>query len=262
MLKVIFLLKLKSLKAQLQYPTSFIVQIFSINLIGLLRIPSLLILTSAFPTVGGWDFWKLAFLAALSLMAHGVHHGLFFSFFSHREMVWNGDFDRLLVRPLSPVWQIMASGLNLSALGEFLPGLILLCIAAPKAQVAWTPLNTLYHIVIVLSGAVIEWAVNLFFMTFDFWLERATLLWLPDVFSGQASLYPIHIYGAVLPVILTFILPYAFIAYYPTYYFFHLEGAPHWQGLVYLSPLVAVLTAGIALAFWSLGLRRYQSTGA
>lgn len=120
-------------------------------------------------------------------MTYGIHHGLFFSFFSHREMVWNGDFDRLLVRPLSPVWQIMASGLNLPALGEFLPGFTLLCIAAPKVQVAWTPLNVLYLIVIVLSGAVIEWAVNLFFMKFNFWLERATLLWLPDIFSGQAS---------------------------------------------------------------------------
>ena len=112
MLKVILLLKLKSLKAQLQYPVSFITQVASIALIGLLRIPSLLILTSAFPIVGGWNFWDLGFMAALSFMAHGVHHGLFFSFFGHRDMVWRGEFDRLLVRPLSPVWQIMADGLN------------------------------------------------------------------------------------------------------------------------------------------------------
>mgnify|MGYP000287378679 FL=1 len=137
-----------------------------------------------------------------------------------------------------------------------------MAITAPKVSVAWTPLNVLYLVVTVLSGAVIEWAVNLFFMTFDFWLERTTLLWLPDIFFGQASLYPIHIYGTVLSSILTFVFPYAFIAYYPTCYFFQLEGALFWQGFAYLTPWVAALTLGVALAFWSVGLKRYQSTGA
>ncbi|MBN1877139.1 MAG: ABC-2 family transporter protein [Anaerolineae bacterium] len=261
MLKIILLLKFKSLKAQLQYPVSFLTQVISVSLIGFLRIPALLILTYTFPTVGGWDFWRLGFMAALGRMAHGVHHALFFSFFSHREMVHRGEFDRLLVRPVPPVFQIMASSLNLSALGEFIPGLVLLLITAPQARVAWTPLNLLYLIIVVLSGAVIEWAVNLFFMTFDFWLEQATLLWLPDIFLGQSDLYPIHIYGDVLSFILTFVFPYAFIAYYPTHHFFQLEGELLWRGFAYLTPVVATGMVVISLAFWTIGLRRYQSTG-
>lgn len=261
MLKILLLLKVKSLKAQFQYPTSFITQVISIALIGFLRIPALFILTSTFPDVGGWNVWNLAFMAGLWFMAHGVHHGLFFAFFNHREMVWRGGFDRLLVRPLSPILQIMASGLNLSAIGEFIPGLALFLIASRQTTITWTPLNLLFVAVVVLSGACIEWALNLFFMTFDFWLERATLLWLPDIFLGRASIYPIHIYGKILASLMTLVFPYAFIAYFPTHHFFGLKTEIFHPTFVYLSPVVAAVTTMIALAFWSTGLKHYQSTG-
>ena len=87
MLKTILRLKLKSLKAQLEYPANFVMQVASIALIGFLSIPSLLLLTTAFPSIGGWDFYMLGFMAALRQMAEGIHHGLFFSFFHHRELV-------------------------------------------------------------------------------------------------------------------------------------------------------------------------------
>jgi ABC-2 type transport system permease protein len=260
--KLFLLLKLKSFRAQLQYPASFFTQIFSVSLIGLLRIPSLLLLTYAFPSIGGWDFWQLAFMASIYFMAHGVHHGLFFAFFNHRSMVWRGEFDLILVRPLSPVLQIMASSLNLSAIGEFIPGIVLLLLSASKVKVAWSPFNISYLIMVVVAGAVIEWAVNLIFMTFDFWLERTTLLWIPDVFMRWASVYPIHIYGSILSVILTFVFPYAFIAYFPAQYFFQRYDVLFGQAYVYMTPLVALFAISVALLFWFQGLKRYQSTGA
>ena len=55
-------------------------------------------------------------------------------------------------------------------------------------------------------------------------------------------------------------VPYAFIAYYPTLYFFQLDAGP-FAFLAYLTPLVAVLTTVVAVVFWSFGLRHYQSTG-
>ena len=78
MLKAILRLKLASLKAQLEYPANFFMQVASIALIGFLGIPSLLLLTRAFPSIGGWDFDMLGFMVALKQMAGGVHHGLFF----------------------------------------------------------------------------------------------------------------------------------------------------------------------------------------
>ena len=168
----------------------------------------------------------------------------------------------MLVRPLHPILQIMASSLNLSSIGEFLPGAVLLAITWPHVAVAWNLLNVVYLVVVLLSGAVIEWAVYLFFAGFDFYLGgRAGLLYIPSAFLSLSTLYPTHIYGRALSFTVTVVLPYAFIAYYPTLHFFRLDAGAFPACFAYLTPVVAVVTAAIAIGFWSLGLRRYQSTG-
>ncbi len=261
MLRVILLLKMKSFKAELEYPANFLASVVSVSLNGLLRIPWLLIMIGAFGTIGGWDFWMLAFMGALIQMGHGLHHGLFFSFFDHLDLVRTGAFDRLLVRPIHPILQIMASSLNLSSVGEFVPGLLLLLISAPHVQVAWNLSNVLYLVVVVLSGAVIEWAVYLFFATFDFWFGKVGMMWIPTAFLNNIS-FPIHIYGPALSFVLTFVFPYAFIAYYPTLHFFQLPAPAGFPGaFAILTPLVAAVAVLVAVGFWSFGLRHYQSTG-
>jgi ABC-2 type transport system permease protein len=260
-LKTILKLKLKSLKAQLAYPANFAMQVASIALIGFLGIPSLLLLTTAFPSIGGWDFYMLGFMAALRQMAVGIHHGLFFSFYYHRELIRKGEFDRMLVRPVHPLLQIMASSLDLSAIGEFLPGLALLIITCPRVAIEWNLANSAFLVVIVLCGAVIEWAVYLFFSAFDFWLESEDgLYWIPESFLTSVG-YPIHIYSRALAFVITFVFPYAFIAYYPTLHFFQVDVETFPGVFVYGTPVVALVSTAIAVAFWSFGLRHYQSTG-
>jgi ABC-2 type transport system permease protein len=262
MLKAILRLKLAALKAQLEYPANFFMQVASIALIGFLGIPSLLLLTRAFPSIGGWDFTMLGFMVALKQMAGGIHHGFFFSFYHHRELVQNGEFDRMLVRPVHPLLQIMASSLDLSAIGTFLPGLVLLLLTGPRVAIEWNLANVAYLVVVVLCGAVIEWAVYLFFSTFDFWLEgEEGLNWIPDAFRDATLYYPAHIYSRALVYVITFVFPYAFIAYYPTLHFFQVDVGILPGVFAYLTPVVALLSTAIAVAFWSFGLRHYQSTG-
>ena len=263
MLKTILRLKLQSLKAQLAYPASFCMQVASIALIGFLGIPSLLLLTSAFPSLGGWDFYMLGFMVALRKMAGGIHHGFFFSFFHHREWVRKGEFDRMLVRPVHPLLQIMASSLNLSAIGEFTPGLVLFAITCPRVAIEWNLANIAFVVVIVLCGAVIEWAVYLFFAAFDFWVEEEESMgYIPDTFLESAVMYyPVHIYSRALAFVITFVFPYAFVAYYPTLHFLQVDVEMFPGVFVYLTPLVALVSTRVAVAFWSFGLRHYQSTG-
>jgi ABC-2 type transport system permease protein len=239
-------------------------QVASIALIGLLGIPSLLLLTRAFPSIGGWDFHMLGFMIALKQMAGGIHHALFFSFYQHRELIRNGEFDRLLVRPVHPLLQLMASSLDLSAIGSFLPGLVLLGITGPRAAIEWNLANVAFLVLVVLCGALIEWSVYLFFSAFDFWIEEEESLGnLPDATFRESALlyYPIHIYSRALAFTITYLLPYAFIAYYPTLHFFQVEIAGIPRAFAYLSPVVALLSTAIAVAFWSFGLRHYKSTG-
>jgi ABC-2 type transport system permease protein len=238
-------------------------QVASIALIGFLGIPSLLLLTRAFPSIGGWNFYMLGFMIALKQMAGGIHHALFFSFYQHHELIRNGEFDRLLVRPVHPLLQIMASSLDLSAIGSFLPGLVLFSITSPQVAIEWNLANVAFLVVVVLCGAVIEWSVYLFFAAFDFWVEEQECMgYIPDTFRESAVMYyPAHIYSRALAFVLTFVFPYAFIAYLPTLHFFQVDVEMLPGFFSYLTPVVAVVSTVIAVAFWSFGLKHYRSTG-
>ena len=261
MLRIILLLKWKSLKAQLQYSESFVVQMISVSFVGFLRFPVLLILTSAFGDIGGWSAWDLTFLIALVQMAHGFHHALFFQLYFHRSYVRHGELDRLLVRPVHPSLQFMSASLPMAALGELIPGVVLLIAATAGADLAWSLFDVVFLGVVVASGAVIEGALDLFFAAFDFWFEQAGLQWLPAAFREAPALYPVHIYGPSLSFALTFVFPFAFVAYYPAHHFLGREVPIYGQALVYWAPVVAAVSMAIAVAFWSVGLRRYQSSG-
>ena len=72
---------------------------------------------------------------------------------------------------------------------------------------------------------------------------------------------PIHIYGKVAVSFLTFLFPFAFIAYYPAHHFFQIVPQETPAFFPYISPLVAGVSLTIAIIFWSLGVKHYQSTG-
>jgi ABC-2 type transport system permease protein len=75
--------------------------------------------------------------------------------------------------------------------------------------------------------------------------------------------YPISIYTRGVRVVLTFLLPFAFMNYFPATYFLqktdiglHLNPA---VGL--LTPVIGVAWVAAAYTFWRVGLLHYQGTG-
>ena len=209
MLRIIQLLKWKSLKSQLQYPANFLFQVGGMSLMGFAGILRILILILTFETIGGWRFAQAGFMIGVWRLCHGLHLALFMSFWSHPWLVREGQLDRMLVRPVHPLLQILASDLPLMSVGDFVPGLVLLGLTYQEVAVSWSLPNILFLVIVVCSGSVIEWAVLLATNTLDFWFTDARgVRWIP-----------------------------------------------------YLAPLVAGSAAALAIAFWSIGLRHYQSTG-
>jgi ABC-2 type transport system permease protein len=75
---------------------------------------------------------------------------------------------------------------------------------------------------------------------------------------GELARFPITIYGLGVRLVLTLVLPYAFMSYFPATTVLR-ESSLWWVGL--LTPLVAVHT--LALGAWAFrrGLLRYESSG-
>ncbi|KAB2846375.1 MAG: ABC transporter permease, partial [Ignavibacterium sp.] len=114
-----------------------------------------------------------------------------------------------------------------------------------------------------LSGALIQGAAFIFTSVPSFWLVQSNSLM--DIFIWDLKSfirYPISAYHRIIQVILTLIIPYAFINFYPAQYFLNkndfLMFHPVFQ---YLSPLVGVLLFIFAYRFWNTGINHYKSTG-
>jgi ABC-2 type transport system permease protein len=74
--------------------------------------------------------------------------------------------------------------------------------------------------------------------------------------------YPVSIFGPWVRRLLAFVIPMAFVCYFPALYVLDKPdelGLPHW--LSFASPAVAVLTVLVAGLLWRNAVRHYRSAG-
>ena len=71
--------------------------------------------------------------------------------------------------------------------------------------------------------------------------------------------YPVTIFGRAFRVLVTGIVPVAYLNFYPAVYLLGKPDAPAW--LCMLSPVVALVLACLSAIVWKGGLRHYHSCG-
>lgn len=70
--------------------------------------------------------------------------------------------------------------------------------------------------------------------------------------------YPASIFNSVFRFLFTFIIPIAFVAYYPSLVFVTPDRVPL---LSWLSPAIGAVFFWLSYKFWMLGVRKYDFTG-
>ncbi len=121
----------------------------------------------------------------------------------------------------------------------------------------------LYLVLAVLGGALAEGAVHIIITSLSFRFVRVEALsfYVDSVFNTFGS-YPLSIYSTVVRVLLTYVLPLAFMAYVPATILLGKSGELRVPPLLALfAPAVGILWFTIALQFLHKELRHYQSTG-
>jgi ABC-2 type transport system permease protein len=83
-----------------------------------------------------------------------------------------------------------------------------------------------------------------------------------DGFLNDFGPYPLRIFGGTLEFLLTFVLPMAFVAYFPATVLLGRTGELRVSAVfAYFGPLAGLLWLRFALWFWQHELQRYQSAG-
>jgi ABC-2 type transport system permease protein len=213
--------------------------------------------------MNGWNFRQMFFLYALWMSAHELHNTFFFTVVSVPEYVREGRFDRFLVRPLDTLFQVLTVPQQIVPDGLVL-GIATLAVATSAANVRVDWIFVVFVPLVIAGGALIDLGISLAVATLSFWFVRVdTLRWMVMSLEQDFTRYPISIYTRGVRIILTFVLPFAFMNYFPATYF--LEKADtglHFNPAVgLLTPAIGLAWLGASYAFWLFGLRHYQGTG-
>jgi ABC-2 type transport system permease protein len=224
---------------------------------------ALWIMLTNFPSMNGWDFRNMAFLYALWMTAHGVNGTFFSSVGEIPEWIRDGEFDRLLVRPLDELFQVISTP------GAMFPDELLLALGVLVAaiganHITLTPGFIVLVTLVIAGGALIDLSIALLISTAAFWFVQVDALrWLVLQLEQEFTRYPLSIYGRGVRLLLAFVIPFGFMNYFPASYFLHKAdnglGLPLAIGV--LTPAVGVVFLVVAYAFWRFGLQRYQGVG-
>jgi ABC-2 type transport system permease protein len=226
-------------------------------------IAALAIVLTVFPAMNGWTFRDMAFLYGLWMVAHAIHDTFFSGVGDVPERIREGDFDRVLVRPLDALFQVIATP-GATFPDELLLALAYFAFATVYSGVRVDATFVCFVPLVFLGGALIDLGINLIVATIAFWFVRVDALrWFVLQLESEFTRYPISIYSRGVRLLLTFVVPFAFMNYFPAAYFLNKHDGsfvfPAQAGL--LAPAIGLAFVSVAYGFWRLGLNRYQGVG-
>ena len=211
------------------------------------------------PRLANWRLEEVVFLYGFSLIPFGLFNVLSINLYEFgATYIMEGKFDRVLLRPISSLFQVLFETFRIESFHEVLAGLLIVVWASLRLGHHWTVLDVVLLVFFGLCGGVIYISVFLFLSTFSFWFEDRIGIHPPFWNLLAFGRFPLSIYSGYIQFVLSWIIPFGFATFYPSA---RLLGRPEFRSYAPLIPLIAAATLALAGASWRLGLRRYSSTG-
>ncbi len=243
------------------YRTSFITLVVANGLITGLDAVAIWITFGHLDLLGGFELHEVALLYGASSMGLGIADTLIGSVERVGEYVRTGRLDQMLTKPLPLLLQVCADQFTLRRLGRITQATAVFAWAA--TFVDWTPARVGVAAMMIVSGGAVFFGLFVAFSCIQFWTKDATEFANAFTYGGATlTQYPLTIFPKELMRSLTFVLPVAFVNWYPCLFLLGRDdpfGMPAW--LQFCSPLAGVAMIGLALLVWRTGVDRYTSTG-
>ena len=248
---------IQRLKILMEHRVNFIIGASSTIFVQVSSLLTIWVVMSQIPSLNGWSLNQILLIYGLITLAKSINHMFADNLWTlGRQYIRTGAFDRFMVRPINPLFHLLADRFCHDGIGNFLVGNSLVVISLQALNIHLTPVNLLYLVVAVASGGLIFIALNLITGTSAFWIMDAVPV-MRVVFDNHLfAQYPLNIYPKAIGILLTWLIPYGFASFYPATHLMGLQTA--W--LAWLAPLVAAVLLLIAYQVWKYGLRHYAGT--
>jgi ABC-2 type transport system permease protein len=248
-------------RSSLAYPASFWMLTVSSALITLLDFVGLGLMFHTVPRLGGFGLREIALLYGASGIGIGVADMLIGSVEQIGVHVRTGTLDTMMTRPVPLLVQVCADRFALRRLGRITQAVAVLGYGV--GAVDWTGPKVLLALLMVASGSAIFLSFFVAFSCIQFWTMDSTEFANAFTYGGNTmTQYPMTIFPREILKSLTFVIPVAFVNWYPCLALLGRPdpfGMPSWFAV--LPPVVALATVTVAGLAWRTGVRHYSSTG-
>ena len=239
------------LKSSGKHFSSFAATIFGLSFV--------VVLFQKAPRLAGWRFEEELFLYGFSMIPYGVFNIISVNLYDFgNNYIIEGKFDRVLLRPVSSLFQVLFETFRIESLQEVATGTFCMWWASHRLGIYWTAGKFMTLLFFGACAAIIYVSIFLILSTVSFfWEDRIGVH--PPVWNVIAfGRYPLSIYSGVVQFFLCWIIPFGLASFYPSVRLLGRTVTPEYLPLV---PVVAVVFLTIAVSLWNFGTRHYSSTG-
>jgi viologen exporter family transport system permease protein len=247
------------LRAQLEYRAEFLMKIT----FGVMWQASIIVfatvLLGRFPAMGGWASSAVLLIAGMRMLSHGLFELFFGRVVDMANLVQAGKIDAYLLRPMSAYRQVQLSQFPSNSIGDLLVGVSMFTGALWSAHLDWTPPRIGYITAALVGGTLMEAAVftALSSLHLRYPAALAWSYWVEELIGTFGS-YPLKILPGLVSGALTFVLPLAFIAYFPAA---TLTGNTSGLGvpaaIAAAAPLIGLAAFAGSRLLWNVSLKHY-----
>lgn len=252
-----------SIRSQLQYRASMIMQSIGAFMITAIEFLGILALFDRFGQIRGWQLPEVALFYGMISIAWALCDAIARGFEVMGQIIKAGDFDRVLLRPRSTVLQMLGYELTVRRVGRLVQGIAVLAYAIVALDVDWTAARVLLLAFAIAGTICVFMGLVVMQATSSFWTTETIEVWNAFTYGGVTmAQYPLAIYRGWFRRLFMFAIPLGTANYLPGIAILGREdplGTPVY--VQWLAPLAGPAFLAVALMLWRWGVRHYRSTG-
>ncbi len=241
----------------MQYRINFMIALivsFGSSIIGPLFQYLLFTQTKGFP---GWNFQQIILMQGMLLLWTGLKETLFGNVrWVSAGFVWNGDFDRILVKPYPAIGIILTSGVRFNSIATLVPGIILVWYSVTHMDISFGLPQAGLLLLSLVSGLLLFMATQILYSGIVIVLIQIGRI--EDIFEHLYHFadYPIEIFPKIVRTLFITFIPLVVWVYVPTQVLLD-----RFELKMLVAAFSSVIFFLLSLRFWGYCMKKYTSAG-
>lgn len=251
------------IKSAMQYKLSFLTELLGVVLgyVGNIIIYS--IMFKNFTDLNGWSFWQIMFVYTYAMVAVNISNVFFSHFIQVDNEVISGEFDKYLIRPIGDFKYYLMSKFNVSQFVSVFLAIAMFIKSSFAVGFNYDAWSLVKLIICMIGSILINSACMVIVGAIAFWTKKSQEVYDSILWPAQyLTFLPLSIFPKVISWSFTYIIPLAFLSFYPAAMFMDMKSEGVSIKVYGLATFfVGLLFFFVSYCIWKIGIKKYEGSG-